>query len=170
MNRIYPKTQYVLLLLVLCTVLPTGFFIMYSVIHNQYKSELREITSNQSSPLSGMIRSPQGVDILVRIADTEKTRELGLSHFKSLPRDQGMLFVFPQIGMYGFWMKDMQFPLDIIWINDSFTIIDRVINTDPSSYPKTFTPKASARYVLEIPSGMADHYGLIIGSSVIIQK
>ncbi len=162
--------KYTLLFLVLCVTLLTSFFVARSITHNYYKSGLRETISNEQLQLSGTVISPQGVDILVRVVDTEKTRELGLSYFKSLPSNQGMLFVFPQADTYGFWMKDMKFPLDIIWINDSFIIVDRVINAHPSSYPKTFIPKAAARYVLEIPSGTADHYGLTIGSSVVIKK
>ena len=74
------------------------------------------------------------------------------------------------MGIYPFWMKNMNFPIDIIWIDENGNIVYRVINADPSSYPKTFTPSASARYVLEIPAYTADDYGFLVGSSVIIKK
>jgi uncharacterized membrane protein (UPF0127 family) len=143
---------------------------MRFVMNNHSKVFPYKLVSNEHLVLSGIISSPQGVDILVRVADTEKTRELGLSNFKSLPSDQGMLFVFPHPDTYGFWMKDMNFPIDIVWIDQNGIIIDRVINADPSSYPRTFIPKATALYVLEIPANSAGQYGLIIGTSVIIKK
>lgn len=124
--------------------------------------------SNEQLPLNTVIISPQGVHIAVRVADTDNERVLGLSYFAGLPKGQGMLFTFPQMGIYPFWMKDMNFPLDIIWMDDFGKIIDRVINADPSSYPKSFTPKAPARYVLEIPADTADRDGFIIGTTVIL--
>lgn len=135
----------------------------------QYKShkvtEFQSSDSNELLPLSATIISPQGVHIDVRVADTNKTMELGLSYFKSLPKKQGMLFVFPQVGIYSFWMKDMNFPIDIIWMDENFTVVDRFINVDPSSYPKTYTPSTPAAYVLEIPANTADEYGFNKGTT-----
>ena len=121
--------------------------------------------SNESLPLSATIVSPQGVHIQARVADTDKTRELGLSYFKTLPDKQGMWFVFPQLGIYSFWMKDMNFPIDIIWLDEQYKIIDRIINANPSDYPKTYTPAMSAVYVLEIPANTADTYGFFVGAT-----
>jgi uncharacterized membrane protein (UPF0127 family) len=120
--------------------------------------------SNETLPLSATVISPQGVHIQVRVADTDETKELGLSYFKLLPEKQGMLFVFPQLGIYSFWMKDMNFPLDIIWLDENLKIVDRLINVDPSTYPETYTPSASAAYVLEISANTADQYGFTNGS------
>ncbi len=52
-------------------------------------------------------------EVVSRLADLRQ----GLSGRDSLPTDYGMLFVFPKSDIYEFWMKDMKFPLDIIWIN-----------------------------------------------------
>lgn len=130
----------------------------------------KTVSSNIDLPITAVIRSSKGIDIQVRVANSEKTRELGLSHFKNIPSNQGMLFVFPQMGIYPFWMKNMNFPIDILWIDKNNNIVDRVINIDPSSYPKTFIPKENALYVLEIPAYTADDYGFLVGSSVIIKK
>ncbi len=126
--------------------------------------------TNETLPLNTHVISPQGVHILVRVADTDKTRELGLSYFDALPDGQGMLFVFPQMGTYSFWMKDMNFPLDIVWIDEHFKIIDRVINAPASSYPKTFTPASSASYAIELPVNTADRDGFVVGKSIVIQN
>lgn len=116
------------------------------------------------------VTSPQGVDILVRVADTEKTRMQGLSGVEQLGITEGMWFVFPQVGYYAFWMKDMNFPIDIIWIDENFIIIDRVVNVSPDTYPKTFTSSGPVKYVLEIPAGTADLHGFTIGELVIFTQ
>lgn len=146
-----------------------GMSVLYGIYlftTNQFK--YIKNTTNQHLPLNTIISSPHGVDISVRIADTDKTRQQGLSGFSILPLKQGMLFVFPQMGKYDFWMKDMNFPIDIIWLDKNGVIVDRVINLDPESYPKTFVSKDNAQYVLEIPAHTADKYGLTVGEKVLL--
>lgn len=77
----------------------------------------------------------------------------GLSGRSSLQRDQGMLFVFEKPGKYCFWMKDMNFPIDIIWINESKKVVTVKENVKPESYPDSFCPSESARYVIEVNAG-----------------
>jgi uncharacterized membrane protein (UPF0127 family) len=127
-------------------------------------------SSNESLPLDTTIISPQGVHISVRVAMTDEQRQFGLSYFKDLPYGQGMIFVFPQPGAYSFWMKDMNFPIDILWLDEKGVVVDRAIAVDPSSYPKSFTPKASAQFVLEIPANTADRDGFTIGAQVNMEK
>src|SRR3989344_5288383 len=59
-----------------------------------------------------------GVSLVTDVADTPELRQLGLSGKKSLEKDSGMLFVFDTTGIYGFWMKEMAFPIDVIWIDE----------------------------------------------------
>src|SRR3989339_826310 len=59
----------------------------------------------------------------ISIADTALERARGLSNKISLPKEEGLLFVFNEIGVYHFWMKDMNFPIDIIWIGEDYKIV-----------------------------------------------
>lgn len=77
-----------------------------------------------------------------------------------------MLFVFPKDDAYGFWMKDMLAPLDIIWLSDTGSIVWIEEDVQPSSYPNVFYPNAPARYVLEMRAGQARARGWTIGSRV----
>ena len=88
-----------------------------------------------------------GQTIKVEIADTDAKRELGLSGHAPLSDTQGMLFVFDTPGIYSFWMKDMLFPLDIIWLapsevegTDAAKVIYIAKDLQPSSYPSAFRP------------------------------
>lgn len=87
------------------------------------------------------------------IADTVALQERGLSGVKQLTDGQAMLFVFPRASTYGFWMKDMLIPIDMAWFDADHKLIYMEKNADPSTYPKVFSPSASALYVLETKAG-----------------
>lgn len=91
--------------------------------------------------------------ITVEIADAPAERRRGLSGRASLPTGTGLLFIFDKPGYHGFWMKEMNFPIDILWLDDDFKIVDSWLNAEPASYPKVFTPKIKTRYVLETNPG-----------------
>jgi uncharacterized membrane protein (UPF0127 family) len=100
------------------------------------------------------------------VADNDFTRQLGLSGHKPLLDDQAMIFIFSNEGNYGFWMKDMLFPLDIIWIDSNFKITTIEKSLTPETYPKIFYPDSPSMYVLEISAGEADKLNLKIGDDV----
>ncbi len=89
----------------------------------------------------------------VRVSDTEKLRERGLSGLSGLPKNQAMLFVFPKPGIYGFWMKDMLFAIDILWLDRDFKIISFEKNISPETFPKVFYPERPSQYVVELATG-----------------
>jgi uncharacterized membrane protein (UPF0127 family) len=101
----------------------------------------------------------------VAIADTDVLRTQGLSDTQTVPHD-GMLFVFEKPGPYGFWMKDMQYPIDIIWIDSSKRVIGVVENLLPTTYPATVTPPFPAQYVLETKAFWAQAHTVKIGDSI----
>ncbi len=105
-------------------------------------------------------------EFVVEIADTDEKRIKGLSGRKSLSEDEGMIFVFDQPGMYGFWMKDMLFSIDIIWLSEEGRVVHIVKNAKPESFPEVFYPSSEAKYVLELPAGTADRLSLQIGDEV----
>jgi uncharacterized membrane protein (UPF0127 family) len=108
---------------------------------------------------------PKGA-LEVEVADTISSRELGLSGRKKINDDEGMLFVFDTPGRYGFWMKDMQFPLDIAWINQNGIVVYIERNVTPETYPKAFINQSEALYVLEVNAGLMEKFGLYMGSKI----
>ena len=102
----------------------------------------------------------------VAIADTEASREQGLSGITSLAMDEGMLFIFPKDGMYSFWMKDMLFSIDMLWISFDGLVVSIVPSASPATYPHAFTPSTLARYVLEVPAGFAAEHKIGVGSKL----
>ena len=107
--------------------------------------------------------------MIVEIADTAEKMALGLSGRKSLGENSGMLFLYSEPGMYSFWMKDMKFPIDIIWIGANGKIVDITKSALPESYPKTFTSKEPAKYIIEANSGWFDQNNIKIGDAAVIR-
>ena len=115
-------------------------------------------------PTTSLITSKGSVKAFV--AHTDMAREQGLSGQASLPNGVGMLFAYDTPGKYGFWMKDMNFPLDFVWIDSQKHVAGVTKNVLASSYPFVFMPPSDIQYVLEINAGTFSSFGLTTGSSV----
>ena len=98
------------------------------------------------------------------IADTKLSRVHGLSSMEFLPKDSAMLFVFEDLDKYGFWMKDMKFPIDIIWADQDKKIVHIEKNISPSTYPRIFFPPQKSLYVLEANAFFTDENGFKVGN------
>ena len=108
----------------------------------------------------------RGVHIAVELADTPMEREQGLSARQDLAEGQGMLFVFDTPGRYGFWMKDMNFPIDIIWIDEDRKVVYIKENANPESYPNSFVSTEDAKYVLEVPARFSEKNNIKVGDVI----
>lgn len=107
-----------------------------------------------------------GTLLQVEVADTKETRINGLSGRSQIPANQGMLFIFEESGIYSIWMKNMNFPLDVFWINEEGVIVDMWENAHPDSYPQVYQPQSDAYYILETIAGFAEVYNVEIGDQV----
>ncbi len=104
--------------------------------------------------------------ISIDIADTPPSQARGLSGRSSLYDIEGMLFLFPRDGRYGFWMKDMQFPIDIIWLDKDWMVTEVTESLDPSTYPDVSYSQDPVRAVLEVAAGFSERHGVKIGDKV----
>lgn len=104
--------------------------------------------------------------ITIEIADTPSLRELGLSGRTSLAPDSGMLFVFPTDGKYSFWMKDMRFSIDMLWLSADGAVVYIKPRVSPDTYPQSFVSNSPARYVLELLAGYVQQHGVTVGDKV----
>ncbi len=77
-----------------------------------------------------------------------------------------MLFVFDTPGKHGFWMKDMHFPIDIIWIDRDLTIVHVERSISQETFPTVFASDANASYVLEVVAGFSEKNNLKEGDRV----
>ncbi len=146
--------RYFLILLVIAT---------STIILSAYRTELLPIES-------ATIGEFGGVSLRIEYATTGEAREKGLGGRESIAADYGMLFVFPNDGYYGFWMKDTLVPLDIFWLNAQGQIVSMTPDVATSSYPHVFYPSVPARYVLETAAGFARLHNIIIGAPLILKN
>lgn len=107
-----------------------------------------------------------GQNVKVKLAVTPAEQERGLSGRSELKENEGMLFIFPQSGNYTFWMKDMNFAIDIIWLGEDLRIVYIKKDARPELYPEIYTTDGASKYVLEVVSGFSDKNNLKIGDSV----
>ncbi len=128
---------------------------------------LTEKTQNQPAKTNLPIIKIGEAVVNVEIADTPEKRTLGLSGRTALLPNAGMLFVFDNEDYHTFWMKDMNFPLDIIWIGSDMKIVDVFKNATPDSYPKyAFKPDHPAKYVLEVNTGWLEKNKINLGDKI----
>lgn len=109
-----------------------------------------------------------GKTIRVWLADDPAEQAKGLSDKKSMPANRGMLFVLAVKNQTPFWMKDMKFSLDFIWIADSTIVgIDQNVQPckDDSNCPSIYPPQA-VNYVLEMNSGWSGTNNIQVGQTV----
>lgn len=128
--------------------------------------------TNEYLPLDHMV-TVAGKEIMVRVADTEATQVQGLSGFTGLPADQGMFFLFPKVNYYAFWMKDMRFPLDVIWLKQTnqegiYKVVGVVLQVSPDTYPQAFTSPEPVDGFLELPAQTLDKS--VVGSELVLKK
>ena len=100
------------------------------------------------------------------IAASPESQAQGLSNTLQILPDQGMLFVFDSPLVPRFWMKDMRYPLDMIWIDEHKHVVDVTNDVTPDSYPQTYAPKSPVQYVLEVEAGFALKHGIVEGTTV----
>ncbi|PKB66065.1 MAG: hypothetical protein BZY81_08305 [SAR202 cluster bacterium Io17-Chloro-G4] len=114
----------------------------------------------------------RGADFPVELALTSDEQILGLSGRPVLAADTGMLFVYEGQSKYSFWMPDMRFPLDIVWIGSDCTVADVTLNALPPEPGQAnqdlplYFPKSPVQYVLEINAGEAEEKGIKEGVGV----
>ena len=97
-----------------------------------------------------------GGAIKIEVAETQDARNMGLSGRPSIDDTEGMLFVFNNSSLTNcFWMKDMLFEIDMIWLNESKEVISISPEVSPDTFPDPFCPDRPAKYGLEVGSGVA---------------
>ena len=123
-------------------------------------------------PVTEPIVRVDETDFLVELAVEPEERIRGLSGRAALSPGTGMLFVYDIESRFRFWMREMEFPLDIVWIGAGCQVVDISVNVPPpepgtslADLPR-YSPGVPALYVLEINGGEAEALGLGVGDPV----
>ena len=127
------------------------------------------IVYQQTSHIKSKICIEDKKCFVIEIADSNEERTLGLSGRQTLNENAGMLFIFEEETIPSFWMKDMKFPIDIIWISSNFEIIGIERDLQPcidGELCPAFYPSQPVKYVLEINANQSEIYNFTTGNRV----
>lgn len=116
----------------------------------------------------------RGNPIEAELAETVFERARGLSGRSSIGANEGMLFLFDTVERHVIWMKDMEFPIDILWIKNGLIVdLEENVRPEPGIPDASLTryaPDGAAEFVLEFPSGFSRMHGILIGDKVILRS
>jgi uncharacterized membrane protein (UPF0127 family) len=119
-----------------------------------------------AEPAAPRARVTIGVHVIdAEVADTPARKQRGLSGRPSLADGQGMLFPYAEPGRHGFWMPDMHFDIDILWIRAG-RIVDVSADVSKDDPRAVVRPREPADLVLELPAGTAQRRGFRVGDAV----
>ena len=135
----------------------------------------------QRAPDRGQATFADGTAVVLEVADTEAERNRGLMFREALAEREGMLFVFERPGFYPFWMQNCRIALDILWLDETFTIVSMAESVPPCRLPGCDPPCASnacpsyaprtgttASYVVEVASGFVRRHGVKTGQKIAV--
>ncbi len=166
-----PQSRNLAVVSLLAVMVAIGFFLLHEKSPSEdiqqpvapAATEAVATTRADYEPLTPMMVGD--VPVFASIADTDSERALGLSGTTMLPEDVVKFFVFPYDQRWSFWMKDMTYPIDILWLDSTGTVVHRELAVSPDTYPHAFSPSVDARYVVETVSGFASKHGIEVGAS-----
>ena len=128
-------------------------------------AKIEEINNNQNLQILKIGQT----EVRVEIVATAEERGVGLGGRESLAEYEGMLFVFEEPGVYGFWMKGMKFGLDFIWISQSRVVeVAQDVRPPVADYvPEVYQPKQPIEAMLEVNAGWVKRNNVKIGDEVV---
>ena len=101
----------------------------------------------------------------IEIAASDYEVQTGLMYRESMAENQGMLFIFPDVAMHSFYMKNTEFPLDLLFIDESLKVASITANAQPLD-ETGISSKVPIKYVLEINAGLTQKWNIQVGDSI----
>lgn len=139
----FKKAQQVILWIIIAGVIAMAVFAIVGIVRNELKPR--------------RLISMGGTVFQAEVVDTAPAREKGLSGRSAIGDKEAMLFVFEGDGAWPIWMKDMNFPIDIVWLDESQKVVHVEQDVQPDAIPyEVYQSPEPARYVIEVKSGNAN--------------
>lgn len=135
--------------------------------NNDGKVLTKEITFKKDGRLMVYKQNTEAVTTIfdIEIAEGEYETQTGLMYRKSMPRDAGMLFIFEEEQPRSFYMKNTEFPLDIVYINAD-KVIEKIYTMTTPMDPTSLPSNAPVKYVLEVNGAVTSSLGILAGDRV----
>ena len=136
--------------------------------HTNLVKALQDGLQNGSEYLRAKV-SIEGYELSAEIPVTGELMSKGLSVKNQLRENESMLFVFEEPLRHTFWMKDMKFPIDIIWLDSNGKIVHIEENLMPCPLVlicPSYAPNTDSQYVLETIAGFAQRHNISLGTTI----
>lgn len=165
-----------IIILILSICINTLYFVQSdNIIHSEKQQTinanikyLENLTDNDSVELC-LERQIENC-LLLEVAKSNQKKTEGLMFYEDMRENYGMFFVFDTSAIQSFWMKNTYIPLDIIFLNESLTIINIENATEINQTNKIYSSTAPSKFVIEVNYGVADHLKLKPGDNFKLKK
>jgi uncharacterized membrane protein (UPF0127 family) len=110
-----------------------------------------------------------GITFRVECVVSPQALQKGLSGRQSLASGTGMFFVFHSLAIQTMWMPEMKFPLDIVWLDETLSVIHISYGLQPCTSRQNcprISSQYDAKYAIEMPKGDATKYGFTEGMNL----
>ena len=160
-----------LLLLVICNSMLIASAVQSSDNNNNTNPILKaiqEASSTDSKYLKAKV-IVKGFELNANVPITSELMAKGLAVKNQLKENEAMLFVFEESAKHSFWMKDMKFPIDIIWLDSDGKVVHIEQNLQPCASVficTSYTPNTDSQYVLETVAGFTQRHNVSIGTDI----
>jgi uncharacterized membrane protein (UPF0127 family) len=139
----------------------------YEIPKTDARKELADKSTDWHTIFPDVVPASIGsTTVQASVADTIAERIKGLSGTPYMPPDVVKLFVFNAGGPQSIWMKDMNYPLDIIWAQKDGSIVHIEENVSPKTYPNSFSSPKPAWYVIETNAGFVASSSIKLGDKL----
>lgn len=139
--------------------------LLFPILYDEFGSALAQQKEQNETALV----SVGGKNLTAALSTTPKSQSEGLAIKDSINQNEGMLFIFESPQKYSFWMKDMKFPIDILWMDSSGKIVHIEKNLQPCIFLlpcPSYSPPEDSLYVLEVISNFTNKFDINIGDKV----
>lgn len=139
--------------------------------NSKTKIKTEEITFTKEGKLDIFKKDTDSIitQLNIEIAESEYETQTGLMYRTRMENTQAMLFVFPDVSMHSFYMKNTAIPLDIIFIDERMTIVSFQENAEPFN-EKGLSSRVPVKYVLEVNAGLVKKWSLAIGDKIAFER
>lgn len=173
MGRITQPVNIVATIALFSALVLSVYFIMNPFAFNYHKAITNLVEgalgSTSLSKYGKAIATVNNFQVAADVANTEEQQSKGLSVRDKMQENEGMLFVFGGPSKQAFWMKDMKFPIDIIWLDKNGNVVHQELKVQPcvaSATCPTYTPDSDSMYVLETVAGFSQTHDIKIGTHI----
>lgn len=148
-----------------------GFLIIFCAIalqiyYRYMPKEVLEPKNNYETYPQAIVKI-KDAEFTVALAQSEERKEIGLSYLQNMPENRGMAFIYKEPDIYPFWMKDMNFDLDFIWVRNGKIIeVTPYVSSKVIDQYKITKPYSPVDTVIELNAGQIEANQIGVGDTV----